>query len=249
MIRVTDLQPTGRQNAVALILTGLALSIATGFGSGRAFAQEPGPQPAVPGEEKPAPDATTQPPAEPAAPAPGNSESPAESDPSPSNTSPAATERPTPAAAPVRNPTPPARETPRKRAEQPASREPRPVAPAQESPVPAPIPVAQGMADELPAFDRELLPEYNDLQTPPRDFPHLRDDGAEPVTPEPGKSTGDSVATVDPAEVDDGPGWFSRLYDSIWADRTVRNGIFVITLILVFIVYRLRNGRGRKGYL
>ena len=146
---------------------------------------------------------------------------------------------------PRREPQRPAPE-PRQRTPEPEAREPEPETEPQAG-TPTPTPVAQGMADELPAFDRALLPGYNDLMQPPGSYPHLsgEDYESEPET----RETTDNSGEPETAEPGDGRSWLGRIYDSIWADRTVRNGLLVVTLILVFVVYRLRTGRGRKGYL
>ncbi|MEQ9364717.1 MAG: hypothetical protein RIF32_10755 [Leptospirales bacterium] len=232
------------------------LLIATGFAPAVVFAQNPAPQ-EPPGGEVPADEAPKAPvsPTKPAPTAPEATDPPPANprpDPAPAGTVPlggAQATTPQPAPQPARERPRPIRERP------PVVPEPSPEAAPTANPAPppadapAPVPVAQGMADELPAFDRELLPEYEKLQSPPREFPHLLDDGRQTAAPEPDGSAQNGAGEVGNGGGGDGRGWFARLYDSIWADRTVRNGIFVIALILIFIVFRLRNGRGRKGYL
>lgn len=251
----------------ALLLLALSLSVAGIVEPGIAAQESPAPAPAdspAPEEKQPEPEAPAPSPAakEPAQPDPAPAPAPA-----PAETTPPARTEAAPATPVHKNPAP-ARE-PREEVRTENRRNPEPArapndaanrpdpepAPGQTAPAdvpaPTPIPIAQGMADELPAFDRELLPDYETLQQPPREFPHLLDDGA--ATPAPnngdnGETAGDVQENGGDAQ-GDGPGWFSQLYDSIWADRTVRNGMIVIALILIFIVFRLRNGRGRKGYM
>lgn len=243
MLRIPDLQFMVRRNAHSLIvsssafgrplirsavhrlLSALLVVIAvTIFSNSSLVAQEP-----EPGAPDPSPPTTN----EPAAPDASEPTGPTTVRPENGNTT--KTETPAPEKKPARQPTP--RPIPARQAAP---------APAPETAAPAtPVATAQGMADGLPAFDRTLLPGYSDLQTPPSNFPHLDDSGSEPV------ATAEPAATesTDAPAPDNGRGWFGRMYDSIWVDRTVRNGIFLITLIVVFIIYRLRNGRGRKGYL
>lgn len=157
--------------------------------------------------------------------------------PAPTEQPPAATEpAPTPAQAP-REPEPR-----REQREQPA-KNPAPVAAAPLTPTPD-----SAMADTLPSFDRDLLPEYDSVRQPPSFFPHMQDDGAQLEPPTDNSAANDSAGNSgsEGSDADDGPGWFSRLYDSVFEDRTVRNGIIVLTLIVVFMIFRLRNGR--KGY-
>ena len=251
----------------ALLLFALFLSGSSIVGPGIAAQESPAPSPTdSPAPEKePAPEAPAPSPVvkEPArqdpAPAPAPAETAPPARPAPTETAPTTPARTTPEPAPEprkdsrrenrRNPEP--ARAPNAAANQAApAPAPAQAAPA-DAPAPTPIPIAQGMADELPAFDRELLPDYETLQQPPREFPHLLDDGAATPAPDNGDNgeTAGDIQENDGAAQDDGRGWFSRLYDSIWADRTVRNGMIVIALILIFIVFRLRNGRGRKGYM
>lgn len=189
---------------------------------------EPAPQP-VP--ETPAPEPAPETPA-----------------PQPAPEAPAPTEQPPAGAEPVPTPAPAPREPaprvpepvrqPEPRREQPATN-PAPATPAPLTPAPD-----SGMADTLPSFDRDLLPEYDSVRQSPSFFPHMQDAGSQPEPPPANDSAGTGGA--EDTDADDGPGWFSRLYDSAFEDRTVRNGIIVVTLIVLFIIFRLRNGR--KGY-
>ncbi|MCR9143322.1 MAG: hypothetical protein NXI24_13805 [bacterium] len=264
MTPVFDLQLIARRRTGVRLVSILVFCIAAGFGATGLTAQDPAPSDTPPAGTEPAP-------TQPVAPAPAGTEKKEEAaptQPTPAPTPvPASTDETKQPAEAAPTPAPerrqPARETPAPRREEQPARKPAAAATEEaqqpagtptggpapaEAPAPAPIPVAQGMADELPVFDRELLPEYDKLQQPPREFPHLQDDGQQAVDPEPVPVDGAEVAEGD-SQVDEGPGWISRFFDSIWSDRTVRNGIFVVALILVFIIFRLRNGRSRKGYL
>lgn len=214
-------------------------------------AQEPAPAPT------PAPEAESPTPAP--APAPAPTPAPEEAAPkqpeaTPEPTRPAPAPTPTPA---TPTPSPAPEEAAPKPQPAPAPRPEPAAAPEPEQPAATPAPAAltpapdSGMADTLPSFDRDLLPEYDKVRKPPAFFPHMQDDGtvAEPQDNNAGTdaadSSGDAAARGD-SDADDGPGWFSEFFDSVFADRTVRNGIIVVTLIVVFIIFRLRNGR--KGY-
>ena len=106
------------------------------------------------------------------------------------------------------------------------------------------------MVNELPAIERSYLPGFEKIQKQPAAYPHLEDEdgGAAPAPSENG-----AAAQPEPSEsgAEGGGigGWFSSWIDLLSADRTVRNILILTILIILFVVYRLRGGRGRRGYL
>lgn len=119
---------------------------------------------------------------------------------------------------------------------------PRPAAPAPAPGVPAQAP--EGMADTVPAFERLSLPGLSRLESGVATYPHIKD-GAD-ATSEPAQTEAAAEESAPEAE-DTGKGFFRGLLDGFAENKTLRNGLLLALLIVIFIVYRLRSGR--KGYL
>lgn len=168
----------------------------------------------------------------------------AQTDPAPVSPAPAPAPAPTPAPATPPATKPTQQNQTRNQPERPAPRRqnpptaPRPAAaPAPAAPAPAPernTPV--GVLDELPDLDFGFLPGYDELA---RESVDVGARAAEESAPE-----AESNETEDAAP--QGPGFFDRLWEKLGADRTYLNLLFVVGIVILFVLYRLRGGRARR---
>lgn len=99
-----------------------------------------------------------------------------------------------------------------------------------------------GPSDSFPAYDDGILPGQPDQI---RSVP-----GSSGNPEEPGTVDGNTTRKEDPAtepetgNEDSGPSWWEKIFDG---DKSVFNAIFVLTLIVLFILFRIRAGNNRRS--
>lgn len=160
----------------------------------------------------------------------------AQTDPAPVSPAPAPT--PAPATPPATKPT--QQNQTRNQPERPAPRRQNPpTAPRPAAAPAAPTPERNtpvGVLDELPDLDFGFLPGYDELA---RESVDVGARAAEESAPEEETNETEDAAPQ-------GPGFFDRLWEKLGADRTYLNLLFVVGIVILFVLYRLRGGRARR---